>query len=127
MFRKLGIVVLLLAVMSPVLAWAKGYEAKKAAGKYEVTLKVGSYPLVKGNNSVTVIVTDKAGKAVTNAAVSVRYFMPPMPGMAPMEYTAKPVLKGSEYNMSADIPMEGGWKIEVTVGDSSATFNVDAR
>jgi len=118
------VVLALLAVPS----WAKGFENKKSAGKYEVTLKADSYPLVKGNNTITVSVADKAGKAVTTVKVKVRYYMPAMPGMAPMSYTTDAVLKGQAYALTADIPMEGGWKFEVSVGDeASATFNLDAR
>jgi nitrogen fixation protein FixH len=129
MVRKItvGVVFIVAASLIAVPSWAKGYENKKAAGTYQVTLKVDRYPLVKGNNAVTVGIADKAGKAVTNAKVSVRYYMPAMPGMAPMSYTAQPALKGQEYGLTADIPMEGGWKFEVTVGDDSATFNLDAR
>ncbi len=129
MARKV-MAVLALVVAATVFAgpvWAKGYENKKSAGKYQVTLKTGSYPLVKGNNTLTVSVADKAGKPVTTAKVSVRYYMPAMPGMAPMSSTVQPVLKGQEYGFNADISMEGGWRVEVTVGDDSATFNLDAR
>ena len=129
MVRKIAAVLVFVVSASMIAGptWAKGYENKKAAGKYQVTLKVGSYPLVKGNNTVAVEVADKAGNPVTNAKVSVRYYMPAMPGMAPMSYTAQPVLKGREYGLTADIPMEGGWRFEVSVGDDSATFNLDAR
>ena len=125
------VVVVALALIS-VPSWAKGFENKKAAGKYDITLKADSYPLVKGNNTVTVSVADKAGKAVTNVKVKVRYYMPPMPGMAPMDYAVTPVRKGDAYAFTANIPMEGGWKVEVTVtpasgAEASATFNLDAR
>ncbi len=77
-------------------------------------------------------IADASGKATTDAAVSVRYFMPPMPGMAPMEYKTQAVLKGDGYSFSANIPMEGGWKAEVAVTRAgkpaaTATFNIDAR
>ncbi len=108
--------------------WAKGYENSKDAGKYHLTLKADRYPLVKGNNSVMVVVADKSGKAIASAKVKVRYYMPAMPGMAPMSYSTEAVLKGQGYIVTADIPMEGGWKFEVSVGDeASATFNLDAR
>ena len=115
-----------------VFACAKGYESQKSAGDLKVTLSVERYPLVKGDNSLNVKVADAAGKAITDAAVVVRYFMPPMPGMAPMEYKTQAVMKGDGYSFSANIPMEGGWKAEVSVtrGGSpavTATFNIDAR
>jgi hypothetical protein len=77
-------------------------------------------------------IADAEGRTINDATVSMRYFMPPMPGMAPMEYKTQAVLKGDGYSLSANIPMEGGWKAEVSVmrGGKPAvttTFNVDAR
>jgi len=58
--------------------------------------------------------------------------MPPMPGMAPMEFNTQAVSKGDAYSFTANIAMEGGWKAEVSVNRpgrpaSLATFNLDAR
>ncbi len=127
--KSLAVLVVVVSLaLSAVPSWAKGFENKKAAGKYDLTLKADSYPLVKGNNTVAVTVADKSGKAVTNVKVKVRYYMPAMPGMAPMSYTTDAVLKGQAFAFTADIPMEGGWKFEVSIGDeASATFNLDAR
>ena len=49
-----------------------------------------------------------------------------------MEYTTQATLRGNAYTFNANIPMEGGWKTDVTVNraDKTAqmvTFNVDAR
>jgi hypothetical protein len=111
---------------------AKGYETQKSTGDLKITLSVERYPLIKGDNAMSVQVTDAAGKAVTDAVVTARYFMPPMPGMAPMDYNTQAVLKGDRYAFTANVPMEGGWKTEVFVARPgkpavSATFNVDAR
>jgi len=115
-----------------VFACANRYESQKSAGDLKVTLSIERYPLVKGDNSLNVKVADATGKAITDAVVVVRYFMPPMPGMAPMEYKTQAVMKGDGYSFSPNIPMEGGWKAEVSVtrGGSpavTATFNIDAR
>ena len=109
-----------------------GYEAQKTTGGMTVTLSAGSYPLVKGNNTLSVKVTDGSGKTVTDAKVTVRFFMPPMPGMAPMSSKTEAILKGDVYRFSANADMEGTWKTEVSVvrpGKSpvSALFNLDAR
>jgi hypothetical protein len=114
------------------LSCAKGYESQKSAGDLNIALTVERYPLIKGDNFLTVKVVDAAGKSVMDAAVTVRYFMPPMPGMAPMDYTTQAVLKGNGYALSANVPMEGGWKVEVSVARVgkpvvTATFNLDAR
>jgi hypothetical protein len=111
---------------------SKGYQSQKAVGDLTVTLSVGSYPLVKGDNTLTVKVADSTGKAVTDAQVNVRFYMPPMPGMSPMELTSQATPKGNAYNASVNPPMEGGWKTEISVARPgkpavTATFNLDVR
>ena len=120
------------AAVGLVMGCSKGYESQKTTGDLTIMLKADRYPLVKADNALSVKVTDAAGKAVTDAAVSVRYYMPPMSGMAPMEFSAPATLKGSEYSFTAKPPMEGGWRVEVTVTPPgkpavTATFNLDAR
>lgn len=126
------LVVLFLAAAAIVLGCAKGYESERPAGDLKVILKADRYPLVKGDNTITIRIVDAAGRPVTNAGVNVRYYMPPMPGMAPMDYNAQAVLKGDVYAVTANIPMEGGWKFEVSIAEQgkpavTATFNLDAR
>jgi hypothetical protein len=109
-----------------------GYESQKTTGGLTITLSVGSYPLVGGDNDVSVKITDAGGKAVTDAKVTVHFFMPAMPGMAPMSSRPKVVLSGDVYKFKADVGMEGTWKTEVRVvrkGQSAvtATFNLDSR
>lgn len=128
---KLMIAAVALTILSG-WGWSKGYESQKSAGGNTVILKAEKYPLIKGDNAISIEVTDKAKKPVANAGVKVRYFMPPMPGMAPMEYSVQPVKKGEAHAFTANIPMEGVWKVEVTVTDgagaeSNAMFNLDAR
>jgi len=112
--------------------WSKGYESEKSAGGSTVTLRSEKYPLIKGDNAISIAVSDRAKKPVAGAGLRVRYFMPPMPGMAPMDFKVQPVPQGDGFAFTASIPMEGVWKVEVTVtepggAESSATFNLDAR
>jgi type 1 fimbria pilin len=123
---------LAIAVFVVLTGCSKGYEARKVSGEVTITLAASSYPLVKGDNTLTLKVADAAGKALTDGQVGVRFYMPPMPGMAPMESTAQATAKGSDYAVSVNAPMEGGWKADVTVARpgkpaATATFNVDAR
>ena len=111
---------------------SKGYESQKTADDLKVTLSIDRYPLVKGDNTLSLKVADAAGKPVTDATVNVHYYMPPMPGMAPMDFNTQAVLKGDRYSFSANVPMEGGWKAEASIGRPGkpsvmATFNIDAR
>jgi uncharacterized GH25 family protein len=111
---------------------SKGYEKKTVAGDLTIMLSIERYPLVKGDNMLSVKAVDASGEPVTDATVSVHYFMPAMPGMAPMDFNTQAVLKGDQYVFSANVPMEGGWKTEVSVARpgkpaATATFNIDAR
>ncbi len=128
-YRTIAVAVIAATV---VLGCTRGFESQKTVDDLTIKITVGSYPLVKGDNTLTVKVTDAAGKAVIDAKVDVRYYMPPMPGMAPMDFSGQAVLRGDAYAVSANVPMEGGWKVEVSVARpgkpaAMATFNLDAR
>jgi hypothetical protein len=123
--------VLLIAALT-LFGCSRGYERQATAGDVKVTLTADRYPLVKGDNTITIKIADPAGKSVSDAVVSVRYYMPAMPGMPPMDFNTQAVLKGDKYSFSANIPMEGGWKADVSVARpgtpaAATTFNLDAR
>ncbi len=133
---KKGVMVVLTGVLLVsfvvIAGCSKGYETKKVADDLSVTLKADRYPLIKGDNDLSVSVADATGKTVTDVTVQVRYYMPAMPGMPPMEFTAQAVPKGDRYSFTANIPMEGGWKVDATVTRPGktpvmSTFNIDAR
>jgi hypothetical protein len=129
-FSLVTLAIIMISVLAVGISW--GYETQKTTAGLTVTLSTGSYPLVKGDNELSVKVTDGSGKAVTDAKVAVRFHMPPMPGMAPMSTKTEAILKGDVYRFSANPAMEGTWKAEITVVRSgkspvTATFNLDAR
>lgn len=130
--KRVSIAVLVFVLSLGLFACSKGYESKKSVDDVKITLSVDRYPLVKADNTLNVAVSDASGKTVSDAAVNVRYYMPPMPGMAPMEFNTQAMQKGDKYSFSANIPMEGGWKADVSVARpgktaATATFNLDAR
>jgi hypothetical protein len=132
MKRQVLVVLVFLLSVAVFGGCSKGYESQKNADGLNITLRANRYPLVKGDNNLSVTVKDSSGKKVTEAKVDIRFYMPPMPGMAPMESSIQPQLKGSEYPFTVNVAMEGGWKIDATVTlpgktPTSATFNVDAR
>jgi YtkA-like len=123
---------ILLVAIVVVAGCSKGYETKKTADDLIVTLKADRYPLIKGDNDMYVNVSDATGKTVPDITVQARYYMPPMPGMAPMQFNAMAQAKSGGYAFTANIPMEGGWKVDVTAARPNknpvtVTFNVDAR
>lgn len=132
MKRSLLVVLVAFISLGAVFGCTKGYESQKTAGGVTITLSARSYPLVKGDNTLTLKLADSSGTSVTDAKVDVRYYMPAMPGMAPMEFTTQAMLSGNTYAFKANIPMEGGWRVDVTTNRGgtalpTVTFNVDAR
>lgn len=132
MQKKLFFIIVAAVALAVTAGCSKAYESKKSVGGLNITLQADRYPLVKGDNKLGVKVTDAAGKTVTDATVEARVYMPPMPGMAPMESTTQAKLRGDSYVFTASPAMEGGWKIDATVSQQgkppvTTTFNVDAR
>jgi Cu(I)/Ag(I) efflux system membrane fusion protein len=111
--------------------YAKGYELQKKAGDYTFEIRVDKNPPVMGNNVMEIAIKDAAGKAVTDAAVSVTYTMPPMQGMAPMNYKSNAELQGEAYRSTLNFSMSGPWNVEVRAVRAGKTtpvkFNVDVK
>jgi len=128
--RRLAILTLAMLFIAGA-AYAKDYEVKKKAGEYEVKVRIDRNPPVVGVNQIKVEVKDASGKYISDAKVKIEYSMPPMPGMAPMNYKTDAQLKGSEYIAKLNFSMAGPWDvvIRITSGGrtSSIKFNVDIR
>lgn len=110
---------------------AKEYEINKKAGDLSVLIKIDKNPPVAGKNNVEITITDIAGKIVTDAKVVIAYSMPPMAGMAPMNYKANAELKGSVYKTVVDYSMSGSWNNEIRITRTGKTisirFTIDAK
>jgi len=110
--------------------FAKEYTVQKKAGDYTVDIKMDKEPMV-GTNNLEIAVTDKAGKVVTDAKITVNASMPAMPGMPAMENKGEAKQDGGKYKAKIDLSMSGSWNISVriTQGGKTATakFTVDAR
>ena len=123
--------VVLLVVLVAGAAFAKEYAVQKKAGDYSVEIKMDKDTPVVGTNRVEIVVTDKAGKAVTDAKVVVTASMPAMPGMPAMENKADAKLDGGMYKTKIDLSMGGSWNmsVRITQGGKTATakWTVDAR
>lgn len=121
------LVLLLMAGM----VYARGYEVKKKAAEYETQVRLDRFPPTCGDNNIEIEIKDAAGKNVTDAKVLVNYYMPPMPRMAPMNFTAEAKLKGERYKTAMKFIMSGPWIISVKINHggkiSTTKFNVDAQ
>jgi hypothetical protein len=122
-----GLIVLLVAGV----AFAKGYEVKKKAGEYDVEATIDRNPPAMGKNNMEIRVSEKAGKAVTDAKVLVEYGMPAMPGMHPMNYRTEAPLVGGVYRAVLNVSMAGPWYVNVKISRGGKTeiakFTFDVR
>lgn len=79
----------------------------------DVDVEITSHKtLVEGNNDI-VINLSKDGKAITNAKVKAKFFMPEMPGMPYMEYIGMGKLDGESYKTMINFSMGGTWQYHV--------------
>ena len=127
------LVVFTLAILLSItgIADSKGLELTKKTGEYEVEVKIDKNPPILGDNNIEIEIKGTGGKRVTDAKVLVNYYMPPMPRMAPMNYTTDARLKGERYKATMNFIMSGPWIIAVKINlggkISTAKFNVDAQ
>ncbi|MEE9910324.1 MAG: FixH family protein [Deltaproteobacteria bacterium] len=131
MKKILLLTVAMILAMTCSLVWAKDYEISKKAGDFNVQINIDKNPPVTGVNKIAVAVKDAAGKAVTDATVSIHYGMPAMPGMGAMNYKTATALKGESYQGTLNFSMAGPWfvNIKITRGVKTQTvkLNVDIK
>ena len=129
--KKIAILFSLIFLIVVIPGCAKGYEITKPAGEYNVTITLDKNPPVAGENQLTIMIKDASGKGVNDAAVSVEYTMPAMPGMPAMNYTTEPKVRGATYHTILNLSMPGSWGIALKITRHDKTemvnFNVDAR
>ena len=93
-------------------AYAEQFNAVKKAGDMTVKVVFENTPLKVGNNTGSIELLDEKGSAITNAEVSVYYFMPAMPAM---NYEVKASHSGNRYSAVVKPTMPGTWDAEVRV------------
>ncbi len=121
----------LILFLTVALADARGIEVRKRVGELEAEMRIDQSPPVLGDNNIEIELKDATGELVTDAKVVVNYYMPPMPRMAPMNYTTDAKLKGEKYRATMNFIMSGPWIIAVKITHggktSTAKFNIDAQ
>jgi nitrogen fixation protein FixH len=82
-------------------------------------------------NELRIDIKDPQGKPLKDLAVSVNYAIPPMPGMASMNYTVEASPKKDRYFVIMDLIMTGPWNIVIKTNVAgkrlNATFPIDVR
>jgi hypothetical protein len=126
-----GLIVALLLLLVPGIGSTRSYEVKKQVGEYAAEVRMDRNPPSLGDNNIEIEIKDARGKPLTEAKVLVNYYMPPMPRMAPMNYTTDAKLKGEKYKATMNFIMSGPWVIAVKITHagrtSTAKFNIDAQ
>ena len=92
---------------------AGDYRVRKNAEGLTFDIAINRNPPVLGDNEIRIEIRDAEGNAVIDAEVLVNYYMPPMPKMAPMNYTIPAQLKGKEYSATMNLIMTGPWNIVI--------------
>jgi len=113
------------------IAYSKDLELAGKAGEFEVRARIDRNPPILGQNHMEIEIKDAAAGRVKDATVMVNYYMPPMPRMAPMNYTTSAELKGEKYRATMHLIMAGPWIIRVLITrdgkKATAKFNIDAQ
>jgi hypothetical protein len=111
--RRLTFLTLTLAALLTIVdpCESADYLVRKKAGDLVFDIAINRNPPVLGDNEIRIEIRDSQGSPVLDAEVLVNYYMPPMPNMAPMNYTIPAPLKGKEYCATMDLIMTGPWNI----------------
>jgi len=92
---------------------SQGFSKSGKAGSLDVEFS-SAKPLVVGDNDIDVKVT-KDGKALSNAKVEMKIFMPEMPGMPYMESVKLMTPNGDIYSGNVNLGMSGTWQVKIFI------------
>jgi hypothetical protein len=113
------------------MSFARDYRARKKTLNYSIEMSIDRNPPIVDKNRLTLDIRDNSGRDVADAKVLVNYYMPPMPGMPPMNYKTYAKLSGNSYVVIMDLIMSGPWNIivKITRGGKTDTarFAIDVR
>jgi len=104
---------ILLVFMTATLSDAGDFRARKRVGNFIVDVALDRNPPVLGNCEIRIEIFDGQGASVTGSRVLVNYYMPPMPGMVPMNYTIPTNPRGSSHVATMNFIMTGPWNIVI--------------
>jgi len=120
--KRTLLIFILLVVMPSFLVLAGEYEIKGKTGNYIVKVAIDKNPPERGNNNMTIYITDSAQRPVTDARVKVNYLMPSLPGRPPMmDYNTEATLSGNHYLAKMNLSMAGEWTIILGVSRAGKT------
>ncbi len=111
---KTLIKLLMMALLTSGLLHAAGFE-KTATYKSTKVVMSAEKPLAVGSNTLELTVT-LDDKIAEGAAVSLKVFMPAMPGMPAMESRSEATAEGGgKYRADLNFSMNGTWQIHIFI------------
>jgi len=113
----IGFVVAALLLVNYAAVPARGAQVQTKQ-EYKISFRAEPSPAkASGQNTFHVVVTDSAGKSISDATVKIILVMPAMPemGMAEMKVTPTVAWNGSDYSGKANIPSAGLWNVTAQV------------
>jgi len=126
-----GLMALLLILCMTTEGEAGDYRVRKKTPNHVVDAVINRNPPVMGENGIRIEIRDGGGRYVTGALIYVNYYMPPMPGMVPMNYTVPAAADGSRYRAKMNFIMTGPWNIVIRVKSGGSfwrvSFPIDVR
>ncbi|MDQ7787419.1 MAG: FixH family protein [Thermodesulfovibrionales bacterium] len=134
-FMKISVKTLFISVVALLLiadmSFAREYKARKIIAAYTIEMSIDRNPPIVDKNTLSLEIKDPFGKHVTDAKVLVNYYMPPMPGMPPMNYKTLAKLSGKKYVIIMDLIMSGPWNIVIKISRAgkieTVRFSIDVR
>jgi hypothetical protein len=113
------------------IAYSRDYTMRRQINGYTMDISINRNPPIIGKNIILIEIKDPFGKVLINSNVSVNYYMPPMPGMPPMNYTVQASPRGSGYAATMDLIMTGPWNIVIRANTAGKplrmTVPIDVR
>lgn len=105
------------------------FNAVEKAGDVTVKVTLENSPLTVADNTASIEILDASGRAITDADVSVYFFMPSMPAM---NYEVQAAHSGTGYRAVIKPTMPGEWKADIRVKQSggeasTATVSFEAK
>jgi hypothetical protein len=119
-----GLMALLLILCFATAGEAGDYRVRRKTQHYVVDAGINRNPPVMGENTIRIEIRDAGGRTLTGARVFVNYYMPPMPGMVPMNYTIPATPDGSGYTAKMNFIMTGPWNIVIRVESGGSPWKV---
>ncbi|MCX5806059.1 MAG: FixH family protein [Proteobacteria bacterium] len=130
-YVRKSLTVIFLFIVGMSIAYGRDYTVRRKIDGYTVDVSINRNPPIVGRNDLRVEIKDLLGKYVLNMPVTVNYYMPPMPGMPPMNYTVQASSRGSGYGATMDLIMTGPWNIVIRANTEGKplrmTIPIDVR